>query len=336
VASKTTRSYFFQNSFQKLFKRSSSKQWDSKAFSRRKTVYIIRPNNSKEVSQIVQGVVNALMDCIERLYIIPVVGDNNVKDLTMLLYDIVRQYPTIDMIFSLGRSSTRIIQKVMQDFGGNIPVFFIGVDQKTASQVMKYNSNITGVTTHFRNYADQFKHFFYFTQHDVIKKVLVPCARFSYGLGSAYVNEDSSALISFLTSQKIEAKLVEITCSDDLYTKIKPLLSNVTLLALSRDHVLETYAHELITMANEQRVPLFSSSFEAIEQGAAVSFGKPGYKLTKESAVLAKPILACGVVPPVQTINWIGTMGINRDAAQQQSLKLNMERLCAAENVVLL
>ena len=322
MASKVARSYFFQGSFQKLFKQSSSKQWDGKVFSRRKTVCIIRPNNSREISQMAQGVVSALMDCIEHPHIIPVVGDNNVNELTMLLYDVLYQHSTIDMIFSLGRSSTIIAQKVTQDFGGNIPVFFFAVDKKMASCVMHHNSNITGVTKHFRNYADQFKHFFYFTQHDAIKKVLVQCARFAHDLGSAYRNENSSDVITFLGSQKVEAELIHITCRDDLHTKIKPLLSTVDILALPRDSVLETYADELIAMANEQCIPLFSSTFESIKQGAAACFDSyDTMSFAKQSASLAKPILVHGIhpskVPSVQITNWIGTMGINREAAQQ-------------------
>jgi ABC-type uncharacterized transport system substrate-binding protein len=341
MTSKVARSYFFQDSFQKLFKRSSSKQWDGKAFSRRKTVCIIRPNNSKEMSQMVQGIVSAIMDCVEHPHIIPVVGDNDINELTMLLYDVLYQHPTIDMIFSIGESSTKIAQKVTQDFGGNIPIFFIFVDEKTVSYVMKRNSNATGIVSPSRDYADQFKRFFHFTQHDTIKKVLVPCTRFAHGLGSAYRNEGSSDVIAFLESQKIEAGLITITCREDLHAKIKPLLSIVDLLAIPRDTVLEAYADELIAMANEQYIPLFSSSFESIEQGAAACFDSyDTMNLAKQNASLAKPILVHGIhsskVPPVEVTNWVGTMAINREAAAQQGLKLNMERVCADQNVVLL
>jgi ABC-type uncharacterized transport system substrate-binding protein len=325
MASKVTRSYFFQNRFQKLFKKSVSKPWDGKAFSHRKTICIIRPNNSREVSQVAQGVLGALMDCIERPHIIPVVGDNNVNELTTLFRDIVRQHPTLDMIFSIGVSSTHIAQRVIEDFDKAIPIFFILIDEKAASHFMRYNSNITGIITPLRDYADQFKHFFYLTQPHTIKKILVPCSRFAHGLGAAY-NKDSFGLLSFLTSQKVEVELMTITSREDVHTKVKPVLSNFDLLALSRDHVLETYANELIAMANERHIPLFSSSFGSIEQGAAAGFDSYNtVEFVKQGTYQAKKILVHGVHPsfvsPIQATTWVGTMGINREAGTTTRFK---------------
>ena len=145
MVSKVARFHFFLNMFQqKLSKQASSREWDGKAFPRRKTICIVRLNNSKEVSHIAQGVVNAIMSFVEYPYIIPVVGDNNVMELTTLLHDVVSLHSEIDMIFSIGQSSTVIAQKVTQFFGGKIPVFFIAANEKVASYVMQCGSNVTG------------------------------------------------------------------------------------------------------------------------------------------------------------------------------------------------
>jgi ABC-type uncharacterized transport system substrate-binding protein len=118
-------------------------------------------------------------------------------------------------------------------------------------------------------------------------------------------------------------------------------LSSIAMLSLPQDTILEAYADEFIAMANEQRIPLFSSSVKSIEQGAAVGFGSyNAMDFIKQHASIAKPILVYDVHPssiPVTKVNhWVGTMGINREAAQQQGLRLNMERVCADENVILL
>ena len=148
------------NPFQKkVSKQVSSVEWDGKAFPRRKTICIVRSNNSKEMSQVTQGIISGLMDFIEHPYIIPVVGDNNVMELTLLLHDTVRQHPEIDMILSIGGSSTRVAQKVTQAFGSKIPVFFITVSEKVALHVMKYGNNVTGTVAPHRDYVDQFKRF---------------------------------------------------------------------------------------------------------------------------------------------------------------------------------
>ena len=343
MVSKVAHSYFFLNPFQKkVYKPDSYVEWDGKAFPRRKTICIVRQNNSKEVSHMAQGVVNALMSFVEHPYIIPVVGDNNVMELTLLLHDIVRQHPEIDMIFSFGRSAMVITQKITQLFGGKIPIFFIAVDEKFASRVMQRGEgNVTGTIAPERDYIDQFKRFFSFTQPHTIKKVLLPCSRFAHGLGSAYRNEIAPALLSFLTSHGVEAEVVEVTCREELRTKIKPLLSTVGLITIPRDTVLETYIDEFIEMANERQIPLFSSSFEAVEEGAATGFGLYDHtRFGKQNASLAKPILMHDIhpsqLPPAKFNNWVGMMAINREAAAQQGLKLDMGRVCADSNVVLL
>ena len=146
-----------------------------------------------------QGVVGAFMDFVEYPHIIPVIGDNNVMELTALLHSIVRQHSNIDMILSLGASSTKIAQKVTQAFGSKIPVFFIAVDEPLAPAIMQLGNNVTGVVNPTRDYVDQFKRFFYFTQPDTIKKVLLPCSRFAHGFGLAYYSETMLDLMSFFT-----------------------------------------------------------------------------------------------------------------------------------------
>src|SRR5690349_13631280 len=111
MISKTAYPYFsFQNPFQKLSQQRPSREWDGKPFPHRKTLCIMRLNDSKETSQIAQGITSTLMDFIEHPHSIPVVGDNNVAELATLLYNALLQYPEIDMIFSIGEPSTRIAQ----------------------------------------------------------------------------------------------------------------------------------------------------------------------------------------------------------------------------------
>jgi ABC-type uncharacterized transport system substrate-binding protein len=292
-----------------------------------KRICIILPNTSYPLLQLQSGLLTAL-EAYSQLYrffpyqycLFTLEDDfkNGVSDL-------FKRFATelYDIIFTIGTTCTQLVKTVCMMRRISTPVVFGGVlDPELVFLATRSTPLITGVkATAYNYYEHQIEILVMLVPQ--VKKVAILQDRVAASGSEVYA---AQRIIELLARHGIDGQEVVIDDMNTWQTIITPYVPTIDLIIVLRRSIFMSRFQEIVRLACEQHVPIYSCDLSAVYRGAAIGFGDFDYKIGIEIVKKALPLLVEGGPShdiPVSTVPWEGKVIINTAATQRQNLVIN-------------
>lgn len=238
------------------------------------------------------------------------------------------QSQDLDLLITIGTPPSVLAKET---FGGtDLPIVFVPVNDPVATGIVDDLQSPGGNMTGIQN-------------RETVGRAIEWLVDLTPGLSVVYVPhnpEDGSSVISLealsAAAEEFDLELIvtECTTSDEVSAAAQDIPDEAGAIFLVRSGAITSHASEFIEAANDRRIPVASTVFDLVDQGALITYGTDYYHMGEQAAGLADQILR-GIPPadlPIETGEPL--LGINLAAAMQLSLEVSDDSLQQADTVV--
>jgi ABC-type uncharacterized transport system substrate-binding protein len=263
-------------------------------------------------------------------------GHNDEQEMKAIVEEVIfAQY--YDLIFSMGKSSTRIAMELTKEHRIPIPVVFTGIiePKKSGFILSEHDSgnNLTGLEAFERDYEEQIKIMLHIAESP-LKKILLVYTSF----GLKVEPREISNAVRLLSEYGVGVISLAICNKDNIVHEIVKRIAEVDMIMLPRESAILVNIKAIIEVCNVFRKPLYTSDTVSVTLGAPFGFGDSEFNVGLALAKKALPILKEKRKPrtvPTTLVEWHNHLEVNMTALAEQDFKINVQKLMALPNVKL-
>ncbi|WP_462412917.1 ABC transporter substrate-binding protein [Neobacillus sp. Marseille-QA0830] len=233
-----------------------------------------------------------------------------------------------DLILAIATASAQAVVKSTKD----IPILFTAITDPVGAQLVKSldkpGGNVTGTSD---------------THPDAIKKTIgsiktfVPDAK---KVGIIYNNGEPNSVVNVKNAKEalkeagLEAVETTITASSEVKQAAESMVGRVDVIYIPKDNTVVSALESVITVANDQDIPLFVGEGDSVKRGAFASYGLDYHDLGVKTGKMAVDILK-GKKPSDIPVGFPDKLElyINKKAAQEEGVILKDDQLKDAKIV---
>ncbi|WP_042461439.1 ABC transporter substrate-binding protein [Neobacillus dielmonensis] len=233
-----------------------------------------------------------------------------------------------DLILAIATASAQSVIKSTKD----IPILFTAITDPVGAQLVqsldKPGGNATGTSD---------------THPDAIKKTIASIKTFvpdAKKVGIIYNNGEPNSVVNVknakaaLKEAGLESVETTITTSSEVKQAAESLVGRVDVIYIPKDNTVVSALESVITVANDQDIPLFAGEGDSVKRGAFASYGLDYHDLGYTTGKMAVDILK-GKKPSDIPVGFPEKLElyINKKAAQEEGITLTEEMLKEAKIV---
>jgi len=262
-------------------------------------------------------------------------GDNLVVDYKnaqgdqATLKTIAQKFATdqVDMVLAIATPSAQTMAGESQD----IPILITAVTDPVAANLVESNekpgTNVTG-TTDMTPIKEQL---------EFLQKLAPDTKKVGIIYNSSEVNSEVQAKIAKEVAPGLGLELVEatVTNSAEVMQVTQSLVGKVDAFYVPTDNTIASSIASVVTVAEENKIPLVVSEKGMVEGGAIGTIGIDYYKLGRQTGEMALRVIE-GDDPasmPIESLNDIDIV-INPGAAERMGVELPQEIIDQAKEVI--
>lgn len=294
-------------------------------------IAIFEPASHPSINEIAQGITDTMKKEGHHEYIFDRYNANHNKTLQRAqAEEIVQQ--NYDLIAPIGSECTRLVHELTTKKHLSTPIVFDAVSDPVSlgvvASMQSSGNNVTGVED-VSNIDDQLEQLLQLVP--AVKNILLvydPVAQ------AGAFEKKAEEMKRFLEPYGVSLHKAKIYQTNELQTKVQPLLNGIDVMMILTDHTVVSGVDLLITLCNRYGIILYASELNSGEKGAALCYGVSQYELGVQTARLALRILEGNEKPtnlPVKLLS-SNIIQINTKTMRQQKLMLSDEQLAAIKN----
>ncbi|WP_251550274.1 ABC transporter substrate-binding protein [Neobacillus muris] len=233
-----------------------------------------------------------------------------------------------DVILAIATASAQAAVKSTKD----IPILFTAITDPVGAELVKSldkpGGNVTGTSD---------------THPDAIKKTVASIKTFvpnAKKVGIIYNNGEPNSVVNVknakaaLQEAGLDSVETTITASSEVKQAAESLVGRVDVIYIPKDNTVVSALESVITVANDQDIPLFAGEGDSVKRGAFASYGLDYHDLGYSTGKMAVDILK-GKKPSEIPVGFPEKLElyINKKAAQEEGITLTEDMLKDAKIV---